>query len=139
MLFINLHGSPNKSMSGYLGAEDQTAYWGMTTELMKQQQVPIINAFPCYGARYGQYYFDNNDGSVSDYEVYDRKDSMLLTAFYESNVLLFTDSCTCSMCSNVIGSGSATDHINESVSAVDLLMPAGYAEAMLKLYACYLI
>ena len=139
MLFINLHGSPNKSMSGYLGAENGTAYWGMTTELMKLLQVPIINAFPCYGARYGQYYFDNNDGSVSDYEVYDREDSMLLTAFYESNVLLFTGSCTCSMCSNVIGSGSATDHINESVSAVDLLMPAGYAEAMLKLYACYLI
>lgn len=125
MLFINLHGSPNKSMSGYLGAENRTAYWGMTTELMKLLQVPIINAFPCYGARYGQYYFDNNDGSVSDYEVYDREDSMLLTAFYESNVLLFTGSCTCSMCSNVIGSGSATDHINESVSAVDLLMPAG--------------
>ena len=139
MLFINLHGSPNKSMSGYLGAENGTAYWGMTTELMKLLQVPIINAFPCYGARYGQYYFDNNDGSVSDYEVYDREDSMLLTAFYESNVLLFTGSCTCSMCSNVIGSGSATDHINESVSAVDLLMPAGYAEAILKLYACYLI
>ena len=139
MLFINLHGSPNKSMSGYLGAENRTAYWGMTIELMKQLQVPIINAFPCYGARYGQYYFDNNDGSVSDYEVYDREDSMLLTAFYESNVLLFTGSCTCSMCSNVIGSGTATDHINDSASAVDLLMPAGYAEAMLKLYACYLI
>lgn len=139
MLFINLHGSPNKSTSGYLGAENRTAYWGMTIELMKQLRVPIINAFPCYGARYGQYYFDNNDGSVSDYEVYDREDSMLLTAFYESNVLLFTGSCTCSMCSNVIGSGSAADHINESVSAVDLLMPAGYAEAMLKLYACYLI
>lgn len=139
MLFINLHGSPNKSTSGYLGAENRIAYWGMTTELMKQLQVPIINAFPCYGARYGQYYFDNNDGSVSDYEVYDRENSMLLTAFYDSKVLLFTGSCTCSMCSNVIGSGSATDHINESVSAVDLLMPAGYAEAMLKLYACYLI
>ena len=139
MLFINLHGSPNKETSGYLGAENRTAYWGMTTELLKQLQVPIINAFPCYGARYGQYYFDNNDGSVSDYEVYDREDSMLLTAFYDSKVLLFTGSCTCSMCSNVIGSGSATDHINESVSAVDLLMPAGYAEAMLKLYACYLI
>jgi len=139
MLFINLHGSPNKSVSGYLGAEEQTAYWGMTVELMKQLQVPIINAFPCYGARYGQYYFDNNDGSVSDYEIYDREDSMLLTAFYEGNVLLFTGSCTCSMCSNVIGSGTATDHINESISAIDLLMPAGYAEAMLKLYACYLI
>ena len=139
MLFINLHGSPNKSTSGYLGAENRAAYWGMTTELMKQLHVPIINAFPCYGARYGQYYFDNNDGSVSDYEVYDRKDSMLLTAFYESNVLLFTGSCTCSMCSNVIGSGSVTDHISESTNAVDLLMPAGYAEAMLKLYACYLI
>lgn len=139
ILFINLHGSPNKSTTGYLGAENRTAYWGMTTELMKQLQIPVINAFPCYGARYGKYYFDNNDGSVSDYEVYDREDSMLLTAFYEGNVLLFTGSCTCSMCSNVIGSGSATDHINESVSAVDLLMPAGYAEAMLKLYACYLI
>lgn len=139
MLFINLHGSPNKSTSGYLGAENRAAYWGMTTELMKQLHVPVINAFPCYGARYGRYYFDNNDGSVSDYEVYDRKDSMLLTAFYESNVLLFTGSCTCSMCSNVIGSGSVTDHISESTNAVDLLMPAGYAEAMLKLYACYLI
>jgi hypothetical protein len=139
ILFINLHGSPNKSTSGYLGAENRTAYWGMTTELMKQLHVPVINAFPCYGARYGQYYFDNNDGSVSDYEVYDREDSMLLTAFYESNVLLFTGSCTCSMCSNVIGSGTATDHINDSASAADLLMPAGYAEAMLKLYACYLI
>lgn len=139
MLFINLHGSPNKNSSGYLGAENGTAYWGMTTELMKQLNVPIINAFPCYGARFGQYYFDNNDGSVSDYEVYDREDSMLLTSFYESKVLLFTGSCTCSICSNVIGSGSTTDHINASVSAVDLLMPAGYAEAMLKLYACYLI
>lgn len=139
MLFINLHGSPNKTMSGYLGSENRTAYWGMTMELMKQLKVPIINAFPCYGARYGRYYFDNNDGSVSDYEVYDREDSMLLTAFYEGKILLFTGSCTCSMCSKVIGSGSVTDHINESVSAVDLLMPAGYAEAMLKLYACYLI
>lgn len=139
MLFINLHGSPNKEMSGYLGAEGRNAYWGMTTELMKQLRVPVINAFPCYGARYGQYYFDNNDGSVPDCEVYDREDSMLLTAFYNSNVLLFTGSCTCSMCSNVIGSGSATDHINDSTSAIDLLMPAGYAEAMLKLYACYLI
>lgn len=139
MLFINLHGSPNKNTSGYLGAENRTAYWGMTTELMKQLHIPIINAFPCYGARYGQYYFDNNDGSVADYEVYDREDSMLLTSFYESKALLFTGACTCSMCSNVIGSGSATDHINESSSAVDLLMPAGYAEAMLKLYACYLI
>lgn len=139
MLFINLHGSPNKNMSGYLGAEKHTAYWGMTIDLMKQLHVPIINAFPCYGARYGRFYFDNNDGSMPDYEVYDREDSMLLSAFYDSNVLLFTGSCTCSMCSNVIGSGSATDHINDSVSAVDLLMPAGYAEAMLKLYACYLI
>lgn len=139
MLFVNLHGSPNKNMSGYLGSENRTAYWGMTMELMKQLKVPIINAFPCYGARYGRYYFDNNDGSVSDYEVYDREDSMLLTAFYEGKILLFTGSCTCSMCSKVIGSGSVTDHINESVSAVDLLMPAGYAEAMLKLYACYLI
>ncbi len=139
MLFINLHGSPNKSMSGYLGAENRTAYWGMTIELMKTLHVPVINAFPCYGARYGQYYFDNNDGSMPDYEVYDREDSMLLTAFYESKVLLFTGSCTSSMCSKVIGSGSITDHINDSASAVDLLMPAGYAEAMLKLYACYLI
>lgn len=139
MLFINLHGSHTKSMSGYLGAESRTAYWGMTTELIKQIHVPVINAFPCYGARYGQYYFDNNDGSVPDYEVYDREDSMLLTAFYNSNVLLFTGSCTCSMCSNVIGDGSATDHINDSTNAIDLLMPAGYAEAMLKLYACYLI
>ena len=139
MLFINLHGSPNKNTSGYLGAENRTAYWGMTTELMKQLHIPIINAFPCYGARYGQYYFDNNDGSVANYEVYDREDSMLLTSFYESKVLLFTGSCTCSICSNVIGSGSATDHINASTSAVDILMPAGYAEAMLKLYASYLI
>lgn len=139
MLFINLHGSPNKAMSGYLGAENGTAYWGMTIELMKQLQIPIVNVFSCYGARYGQFFFDNNDGSVLDYEVYDREDSMLLTAFYESKVLLFTGSCTCSMCSNVIGSGSETDHINDSVSAADLLMPAGYAEAMLKLYACYLI
>lgn len=139
MLFINLHGSPNKSMSGYLGAEDHTAYWGMTIELMKNLKVPVINAFPCYGARYGQYYFDNNDGSMPDYEVYDREDSMLLTAFYESNVLLFAGSCTSSMCSKVIGDGSITDHINDSTSAIDLLMPAGYAEAMLKLYACYLI
>lgn len=139
MLFINLHGSPNKSMSGYLGAEDHTAYWGMTTELIKQLHIPIINAFPCYGARYGRYYFDNNDGSFPEYEIYDREDSMLLTAFYEGEVLLFTGSCTSSMCSNVIGSGSATDHINDSSHPVDLLMPAGYAEAMLKLYACYLI
>lgn len=139
MLFINLHGSPNKSMSGYLGVEGRTAYWGMTTELIKTINVPVINAFPCYGARYGKYYFDNNDGSMPDYEVYDREDSMLLTAFYNSNVLLFTGSCTSSMCSKVIGSGSITDHINESASAIDLLMPAGYAEAMLKLYACYLI
>lgn len=139
MLFINLHGSPNKAISGYLGSEDHTAYWGMTTELMKQLRVPVINAFPCYGARYGLYHFDNNDGSIADYEVYDREDSMLLTAFYSSNVLLFAGSCTCSMCSNVIGSGSATDHINDSESAIDLLMPAGYAEAMLKLYACCLI
>ncbi len=139
MLFINLHGSPCKNMSGYLGAENHSAYWGMTIELMKTLHVPVINAFPCYGARYGQYYFDNNDGSVPDYEVYDREDSMLLTAFYESEVHLFTGSCTSSMCSKVIGSGSITDHINDSASAVDLLMPAGYAEAMLKLYACYLI
>lgn len=139
MLFVNLHGSPNKSVSGYLGSEDSSTYWGMTIELMKQMNVPVVNAFPCYGARYGQYYFDNNDGSVSDYEIYDRKDSMLLSAFYESKVLLFAGSCTCSMCSDVIGSGSAADHINDSSSAIDLLMPAGYAEAMLKLYACYLI
>lgn len=139
MLFINLHGSPNKAMSGYLGAENRTAYMGMTIELMKQLQVPVINAFPCYGARYGQYYFDNNDGTMPDYEIYDREDSMLLTAFYSSNVLLFAGSCTCSMCSNVIGNGSASDHINDAESAIDILMPAGYAEAMLKLYACYLI
>lgn len=139
MLFINLHGSPSKSMSGYLGAENRTAYWGMTTELIKTINVPVINAFPCYGARYGKYYFDNNDGSMPDYEVYDREDSMLLTAFYNSSVLLFTGSCTSSMCSKVIGNGSITDHINDSANAIDLLMPAGYAEAMLKLYACYLI
>lgn len=138
MLFINLHGSPSKSMSGYLGAEDYRPYWGMSIELIKQLNVPIINAFSCYGARYGRYYFDNNDGSMPDYEIYDREDSMLLTAFYEGNVLLFTGSCTSSMCSNVIGSGTVADHINGSNNAIDLLMPAGYAEAMLKLYACYL-
>ena len=138
MLFINLHGSPNKVMSGYLGADDHQAYWGMTTEMMKQLNVPVINAFPCYGARYGKYYFDNNDGDRPDCVVYDRDDSMLLTALYLSNTLLFTGSCTSSMCSNVIGNGSIEDHLNESDSAIDLLMPAGYAEAMLKLYACYL-
>lgn len=138
MLFINLHGSPNKVISGYLGAEDHQVYWGMTIEMMKQLSIPVINAFPCYGARYGRYYFDNNDGDMPDYVVYDRDDSMLLTAFYRGNTLLFTGSCTSSMCSNVIGNGSIEDHLNESDSAIDLLMPAGYAEAMLKLYACYL-
>ncbi len=138
MLFINLHGSPDIEYSGYLGMEDNTAYWGMTIELMKQLNVPIVNAFPCYGARYGLYYFDNNDGSMPEYQVYDREDSMLLTSFYEGNVLLFAGSCTSSMCSNVIGNGTVVDHLYESSSAVDLLMPAGYAEAMLKLYACYL-
>lgn len=138
MLFINLHGSPSREYSGYLGMESHTAFWGMTIELMKQLHTPIINAFPCYGARYGRYYFDNNDGSMPDYQVYDREDSMLLTAFYEGNVLLYTGSCTSSMCSNVIGNGTVVDHLNESSSAIDLLMPAGYAEAMLKLYACYL-
>lgn len=138
MLFINLHGSPNKVMSGYLGAEDHQAYWGMTLEMMKQLNIPVINAFPCYGARYGKYYFDNNDGDRPDYVVYDRDDSMLLTALYRSKTLLFAGSCTSSMCSNVIGNGSIEDHLNESDSAIDLLMPAGYAEAMLKLYACYL-
>ena len=139
MLFINLHGSPEKSMSGYLGADNSSHYWGMTIELMKQINTPIINAFPCYGARYGLFRFDNNNGYMPDEDVYDREDSMLLTAFYESNILLFTGSCTSSMCSSVVGSGSISDHINESENAVDLLMPAGYAEAMLKLYACYLI
>lgn len=138
MLFINLHGSPNKEHSGYLGIESSTAYWGMTIELVKQLKTPIINAFPCYGARYGRYYFDNNNGSLPDYQVYDREDSMLLTAFYDGNVLLYTGSCTSSMCSNVIGNGTVVDHLYGSSSAVDLLMPAGYAEAMLKLYACYL-
>ena len=138
MLFINLHGSPNKVMSGYLGAESYQAYWGMTQELMKQLNIPVINAFPCYGARYGRYFFDNNDGDMPDYEVYDRDDSMLLTAIYQSKTLLFTGSCTSSMCSKVIGSGTIEDHLSESDSAIDLLMPAGYAEAMLKLYACYL-
>lgn len=138
MLFINLHGSPNKEHSGYLGIESNTAYWGMTIELVKQLKTPIINAFPCYGARYGRYYFDNNNGSLPDYQVYDREDSMLLTAFYDGNVLLYTGSCTSSMCSNVIGNGTVVDHLYGSSSAVDLLMPAGYAEAMLKLYACYL-
>lgn len=138
MLFVNLHGSPNKVMSGYLGSEDYEAYWGMTLEMMKQLDIPIINAFPCYGARYGRYFFDNNDGDMPDYQVYDREDSMLLTAFYQSKVLLFTGSCTSSMCSKVIGNGSIEDHLSESDSAIDLLMPAGYAEAMLKLYACYL-
>lgn len=138
MLFINLHGSPNKVMSGYFSAEDHQVYWGMTIEMMKQLSIPVINAFPCYGARYGRYYFDNNDGDMPDYVVYDRDDSMLLTAFYYGKTLLFTGSCTSSMCSNVIGNGSIEDHLNESDSAIDLLMPAGYAEAMLKLYACYL-
>lgn len=138
MLFINLHGSPDKAMSGYLGAESNQAYWGMTIELIKQLNIPIINAFPCYGARYGRYFFDNNDGNMPDYEVYDRDDSMLLTAIYRGKALLFTGSCTSSMCSNVIGSGTIEDHLSQSGSAIDLLMPAGYAEAMLKLYACYL-
>lgn len=138
MLFINLHGSPNIAASGYLGSEGFQAYWGMTTELMKQLNIPIINAFPCYGARYGKYFFDNNDGNMPDYQVYDRDDSMLLTALYRSKTLLFTGSCTSSMCSNVIGNGTIEDHLSESDSAIDLLMPAGYAEAMLKLYACYL-
>lgn len=138
MLFINLHGSPNKAMSGYLGSESHHAYWGMTIELMKQLNIPIINAFPCYGARYGKYFFDNNDGDIPDYLVYDRDDSMLLTALFRGKTLLFTGSCTSSMCSNVIGSGTIEDHLSESDSAIDLLMPAGYAEAMLKLYACYL-
>lgn len=138
MLFINLHGSPNKAMSGYLGLESNQAYWGMTLELVKQLNIPIINAFPCYGARYGNYFFDNNDGYLPDYMVFDRDDSMLLTAIYRGKTLLFTGSCTSSMCSNVIGSGTTEDHLNNSGSAVDLLMPAGYAEAMLKLYACYL-
>jgi hypothetical protein len=138
MLFVNLHGSPSKEYSGYLGQESYTPYWGMSIELLKQLKTPIINAFPCYGARYGRYFFDNNDGSMPEYQVYDREDSMLLTAFYNSNVLLFTGSCTSSMCSNVIGNGTIVDHLNESTNPVDLLMPAGYAEAMLKLYACYL-
>ena len=138
MLFINLHGSPNKAMSGYLGSESYQAYWGMTLELVKQLNVPIINAFPCYGARYGRYFFDNNNGDMPDYVVYDREDSMLLTAIYRGKALLFTGSCTSSMCSNVIGSGTIEDHLSQSDSAIDLLMPAGYAEAMLKLYACYL-
>ena len=38
----------------------------------------------------------------------------------------------------MIGSGTIEDHLSQSDSAIDLLMPAGYAEAMLKLYACYL-
>ena len=126
MLFVNLHGSPEKSTSGYL-ADDGS--YGLTLKFLQQLEIPVINAFPCYGARYGKFHFDANP-QMPD-QTYDRDDSMLLTAFYRSKTLLFVGSCNCSMCSKSL--------FSDSLSADDILMPAGYGETVFKLYASYLL
>ena len=112
-LMFNLHGSDGYENASYYGEDKNHRSYpeAFTSENIFSTTAIIINSTACYGGRY---------------VGYDRDHSLLLQGIYGS-ALLYTASCT-----TALGRGNGWSE------AVDLLMPAGMSETLLKLYSLYL-
>lgn len=112
-LMFNLHGSDDAAYSSYYGEDiHHRAYpEAFSIQNISKTSAKIINSTACYGGRY---------------IGYKRDQSLLLQGIYGS-ALLYTASCT-----TALGRGNGLSE------AVDLLLPAGMSETLLKLYTLYL-
>lgn len=112
-LMFNLHGSDGYENASYYGEDKNHRSYpeAFTSDNIFSTTAIIINSTACYGGRY---------------VGYDRGHSLLLQGIYGS-ALLYTASCT-----TALGRGNGWSE------TVDLLMPAGMSETLLKLYSLYL-
>lgn len=112
-LMFNLHGSDGYEYASYYGEDKnhQSYPEAFTSDNIFSTTAVIINSTAGYGGRY---------------VGYDREHSLLLQGIFGS-ALLYTASCT-----TALGRGNGWSE------AVDLLMPAGMSETLLKLYSLYL-
>lgn len=73
MLLFNLHGSESKDASGFYSDNGEA----FTINMLRSSAARVLNTVACYGARY---------------YGYAREESMVLTALYEREYLLYTGS-----------------------------------------------
>ena len=78
LLLFNLHGSHREGHPGFYGhGDDGTYYEAFTPKEMVESSSKVVFTISCCGARYA---------------TYSRDDSMLMTALYKSNVLVYIGS-----------------------------------------------
>jgi hypothetical protein len=107
MLVCNLHGACMPAQSGFYS--DNLAF---STAMGRRTHASIFNTVACWGARYIRY---------------QREDSMLLNALYNSNVLLYSGACVPAFgkCGNYESDGTWR------------IQPAAYSETFMARFAEY--
>lgn len=107
MLVFNLHGACDPQMSGFYSNE-----LAFSTYMLKETNAKIFNTVACWGGRYIKY---------------TRKQSMLLTALYENDVMLYSGACVPAM-----GKCGNFQH-----DATWRIQPAAYSETFMARFAEY--
>lgn len=107
MLVFNLHGACEPQMNGFYSNE-----LAFSTFMLKESNAKIFNTVACWGGRYIKY---------------TRKQSMLLTALYENNVMLYSGACVPAM-----GKCGHYQH-----DATWRIQPAAYSENFMARFAEY--
>lgn len=107
MLVFNLHGACDPQMSGFYSNE-----LAFSTYMLKESNAKIFNTVACWGGRYIKY---------------TRKQSMLLTALYENDVMLYSGACVPAM-------GKCGNYQNDSTWRIQ---PAAYSETFMARFAEY--
>lgn len=78
LLLFNLHGSPYEGYPSFYGeGDDRKCYKAFSLKEMAESSSKVFYTISCYGARYA---------------TYSRDDSMLMTAIYKSNALVYVGS-----------------------------------------------
>lgn len=107
MLVFNLHGACEPQMNGFYSNE-----LAFSTFMLKESNAKIFNTVACWGGRYIKY---------------TRKQSMLLTALYENNVMLYSGACVPAM-------GKCGNYQHDATWRIQ---PAAYSETFMARFAEY--
>lgn len=107
MLVFNLHGACDPQMNGFYSNE-----LAFSTYMLKESSAKIFNTVACWGGRYIKY---------------TRKQSMLLTAMYENDVMLYSGACVPAM-------GKCGNYLHDATWRIQ---PAAYSETFMARFAEY--
>lgn len=107
MLVFNLHGHCHPLLSGFYSTE-----LAFSPKMISETKAKIFNTVACWGDRY---------------MMYERENSMLLTALYDNNVMLYSGACVPAM-------GKCGDY---QCDATWRIQPAAYSETFMARFTEY--